>query len=91
MRLNLIAVFSLLMLFPATSWGQTGKSAEKSKVAVIDFAVKGDVGINLIASCQRHNVEPFAYLRDVLTRIASHPHNRLAELLPERWKPVTAA
>ena len=45
MRLNLIAVFSLLMLFPATSWGQTGKFAEKPKVAVIDFAVKGDVGI----------------------------------------------
>jgi transposase len=42
----------------------------------------------LIASCQRHHVEPFAYLRDVLTRIASHPHNRLAELLPGCWKPL---
>ena len=43
---------------------------------------------SLIATCQRHNVDPFAYLRDVLTRIASHPHNRLAELLPDRWKPL---
>jgi transposase len=43
---------------------------------------------SLIASCQRHHVDPFAYLRDVLTRIASHPHNRLAELLPDRWKPL---
>jgi transposase len=41
---------------------------------------------SLIASCQRHDVEPFAYLRDVLTRIASHPHHRLAELLPGKWK-----
>jgi transposase len=41
---------------------------------------------SLIASCQRHNVEPFAYLRDVLTRIASHPHHRLDELLPGQWK-----
>jgi len=40
---------------------------------------------SLIASCQRHHVEPFTYLRDVLTRIAGHPHNRLAELLPDRW------
>jgi transposase len=40
----------------------------------------------LIASCQRHKVDPFAYLRDVLTRIASHPHHRLPELLPDRWK-----
>jgi hypothetical protein len=38
-------------------------------------------------------VEPREALRshavaDVLTRIASHPHNRLAELLPDRWKPL---
>lgn len=45
---------------------------------------------SLIASCQRHDVEPFAYLRDVLTRIASHPHHRLAELLPGQWKPTSA-
>lgn len=42
---------------------------------------------SLVASCQRHHVDPFAYLRDVLTRIASHPHHRLAELLPGRWQP----
>ena len=42
---------------------------------------------SLIATCQRHRLDPFAYLRDVLTRIAAHPHNRLAELLPDRWKP----
>jgi transposase len=45
----------------------------------------------LIASCQRHDVEPFAYLRDVLTRIAAHPHHRLAELLPGKWTPSTGA
>jgi hypothetical protein len=44
---------------------------------------------SLIASCQRHDVEPFAYLRDVLTRIASHPHHRLGELLPGRWTPAS--
>jgi transposase len=37
---------------------------------------------SLLATCQRHKVEPFAYLRDVLTRIAAHPASRLAELLP---------
>jgi len=41
---------------------------------------------SIIASCQRHDVEPFAYLKDVLTRIAAHPHNRLDELLPGRWQ-----
>ena len=43
---------------------------------------------SLIATCQRHDVEPFAYLRDVLTRIAAHPMNRLAELMADRWKPA---
>jgi hypothetical protein len=43
---------------------------------------------SLIATCQRHHVDPFVYLRDVLTRIAAHPHNRLVELLPDRWKPL---
>jgi transposase len=40
---------------------------------------------SLIATCQRHRVDPFAYLRDVLTRIAAHPMNHLADLLPDQW------
>jgi len=43
---------------------------------------------SLIATCQRHKVEPFAYLRDVLTRIAATPISRLADLLPDRWQPA---
>ena len=37
---------------------------------------------SFLATCQRHKAEPFTYLRDVLTRISSHPMSRLAELLP---------
>ena len=40
---------------------------------------------SLIASCQRHHIDPFAYLRDVFDRISSHPHRRLEELLPDKW------
>jgi transposase len=42
---------------------------------------------SLLATCERHQVDPFAYLRDVLGRLAAHPMHRLAELLPDRWKP----
>jgi transposase len=45
---------------------------------------------SLIATCQRHKVEPFSYLRDVLTRIAAIPITRLADLLPDRWQVATA-
>ena len=47
--------------------------------------------LSLIAVCKRNAVEPFAWFRDVLSRIATHPVHRLAELLPHNWKPLAAA
>jgi len=40
---------------------------------------------SLIATCQRHQVEPMAYLRDVLGRIAATPVSQLDQLLPDHW------
>ena len=45
---------------------------------------------SLIATCDRHGVNVFDYLRDVLTRIAAHNSTRLAELLPTCWHPAPA-
>lgn len=45
---------------------------------------------SFVASCQRAGVEPFAWFRDVLSRIAEHPITRLAELLPHNWAPAPA-
>ena len=42
---------------------------------------------SLIGACKLNDIEPYAYLKDVLTRLSSHPVNRLAELLPFNWKP----
>ena len=42
---------------------------------------------SLIETCKLNGVEPYAYLRDVLTRMVDgHPINRLDELLPWTWK-----
>lgn len=41
---------------------------------------------SLIATCQRHKLDPFRYLRAVLTRIAATPVSQLPQLLPDRWK-----
>jgi transposase len=46
--------------------------------------------MSFIATCKRCRVEPFAWFRDVLSRIPNHPMNRLAELLPHNWKPLQA-
>jgi len=46
--------------------------------------------LSFIAMCKRNAVEPFAWFRDVLSRIATHPIHRLAELLPHNWHPLHA-
>lgn len=40
---------------------------------------------SFVASCELVKVDPFAWFRDVLSRIAWHPITRLDELLPHRW------
>jgi transposase len=47
--------------------------------------------LSFIATCKRCGVEPFAWFRDVLARIAAHPVNRIEELLPHNWKALAAS
>ena len=43
--------------------------------------------MSLVQSCRSLGVEPLADLRDVLDRVSTHPASRIAELLPDAWKP----
>jgi len=43
----------------------------------------------LIATAKLNDIDPQAWLEDVLRRIADHPANRLADLLPWNWRPQT--
>jgi transposase len=46
---------------------------------------------SIIETCKMNDVEPYAYLHDVLQRMVDgHPVNRLDELLPWNWKPLEA-
>ncbi len=45
---------------------------------------------SLIESCKLVGIEPYAYLKDVLARIGGHRQDRLAELLPFNWTPLSA-
>ncbi|MBV8231498.1 MAG: transposase [Planctomycetaceae bacterium] len=40
---------------------------------------------SLAATCKGLGLDPFAFLRDVLDRVCTHPARRIAELLPDRW------
>lgn len=48
-------------------------------------AERAAVLYTLISTAKLHGHDPYEYLRDVISHIADHPHNRLEELLPSNW------
>jgi len=42
--------------------------------------------MSLIGSAKMNDLDPYAYLSDVLARLPTHPASRIAHLLPHRWK-----
>lgn len=46
--------------------------------------------MTLIESAKMNGLDPQAYLTDVLDRIHDHKINRIDELLPWKWTPVSA-
>jgi transposase len=60
------------------------------------FAGNKEAGENLaalytvVATCIAHEVDPLAYLTDVLTRLDSTSANQIEQLLPQNWAPNRA-
>jgi len=50
-----------------------------------DGAEWNAIATTLIASCRRHSIEPWAYLRDVLTLLPSWPKRDVLQLAPKLW------
>ena len=45
--------------------------------------------MSLAQSSRMHGHDPWAYFKDVLTRLPTHPNRRIDELLPHRWVSAT--
>jgi transposase len=45
----------------------------------------------LVASCEKHGINPVAYLADVLVRVQKHPASQVEDLLPHRYRPLPAS
>ncbi len=46
---------------------------------------------SFFGTCKLHKINPIQWLTDVLTRMPDYPKERLAELLPNSWKPQIAS
>lgn len=64
------------------NWTFAGSDAGGDNAAIL---------YSLIASCRRHKVEPWAYLRDMLTLVSTHPASRIDELLPNNYRPAASS
>ncbi|MBX7135173.1 MAG: transposase domain-containing protein, partial [Fimbriimonadaceae bacterium] len=65
------------------NWLFAGSDAGAERAAVI---------YTIIESAVLHGHEPWAYMSDVLAKLAAGwPQRRLHELLPDRWTPASAA
>lgn len=62
------------------NWLFAGSKAAGERAAAI---------MSLIATAKQNGYEPYAYLKDVLTRLPTHPDRRIAELLPHSWVPAS--
>jgi transposase len=47
--------------------------------------------MTLIQSAKLNGHDPYAYLKDILTRLPTQPNSRIDELLPHNWKPEVPA
>ncbi len=46
---------------------------------------------SLIQTAKLNNIDPQAWLADVLARLPDHPASKVADLLPWNWKTATVA
>jgi transposase len=59
------------------NWLFTGSEAGGRRAAVL---------YSIVESCRRLHLDPFAYIRDVLPRLASYPAREVEQLTPAGWK-----
>jgi hypothetical protein len=54
-------------------------------------AKRGAAVMSLIQSAKLNGHDPYAYLKDVLTRLPTQRASQIHELLPHRWQPQIQA
>jgi transposase len=60
---------------------------KKNWLFVGDAAVgdRGAILFTIVECCRRHGIDPYSYLRDVLTRLPDMTNHQIPEVLPSSW------
>jgi hypothetical protein len=48
------------------------------------------IWMSVVQTCRRHKIDPFEYIKDVLTRLPGTPTSQIDQFLPDRWKALQA-
>ncbi len=51
-----------------------------------EAAQRAAVIYSMLATCKKNDVNPQIWLSDVLTRLPTHLHKQIDDLLPQNWK-----
>lgn len=54
-----------------------------------ESAQRAAIMYTLFGICILHNINPYDWLTDILSKIKNQPINRISELLPQNWSPET--
>ena len=66
----------------AKNWSAVGHPSDGSLLANL---------FTLIENCRQAEIDPEAYLNDIIARLPEHPAKEIAALSPWRWKPTPGA
>jgi transposase IS66-like protein len=53
-----------------------------------DAGERSAIIYSIIENCQRHDIEPYTYLRDVLTRLPTMTNRQIKDIVPKAWAPA---
>jgi transposase len=55
-----------------------------------DAGWRSAVIYSIIVSCRRRKIDPWLYIKDMVTRLPKATNQQIAEFVPARWKPTAA-
>jgi transposase len=50
-----------------------------------DAGERSAIIYSIIESCRRHDIEPYTYLRDVLSRLPTTTNRQIKDIVPKAW------